>query len=173
VLAAGTVTTVLLTRPAPKPPYPTVASTPIALTGSEGERAVSRADLQTLFLAPKPFLGLYLSQHPTALSASIRTDSIAVDGQGTGPTTVSLDGIATPGQPTGLMTVLLACDRRAAYSWVLSGPRRTRTGASGADCGGGIVTATFVPKPNRIPTSIRITVPKGVHVIVEVDLSKY
>lgn len=173
VVVIGVVVTVLLTRPAPKPAYPTVASTPIALTGSTEEQAVSRADLRTLFLAPEPFLGLYLSQHPTALSASIRTDSIAVDGRGTGPTTVSLDGIATPGQPTGLMTVLLACDRSAAYSWVLTGPKRTRTGASGSDCGGGVVTATFVPKPNRIPTSIRITVPKGVRVIVEVDLSKY
>jgi hypothetical protein len=173
VIAAAVVVTVVLTRPAPKPPYPTVASTPIALIGDAGERTVSKADLQTLFDDPKPFLGLYLSQHATSLSSSLRTDSIAVDGHGTGPTTVSLVGIATPGQATGLMTVLLACDRSAAYSWVLTGPRATRTGATGSDCSGGIVTATFVPRPNRVPTSIRITVPKGVRVIVEVDLSKY
>lgn len=173
VIAAGTVTAVLATRPAPRPPYPVVASTPIPLIGDEGEQEVSRADLRTLFDDSKPFLGLYLAQHPTALSASLRTDSIAVDGHGTGPTTVSLAGIATPGQATGLMTVLLTCDRSAAYSWVLTGPKHTRTGASGADCSGAIVTATFVPKPNRVPTTIRITVPEHVRVIVEVDLSKY
>ena len=87
-------------------------------------------------------------------------------------------GIATPGQATGLMTVLLACDRPAAYSWVLTGPRDAhgrpvRIGASGADCGGGIETATFVPKPGYLPTRIRITVPEGVRAVVEVDLSKY
>lgn len=171
--AAGAV----LARPAP-PPYPTVASTPIALLGDEEDRTVSRDDLAALFDDPKPFLGLYLAQHRTALSASLRTDSIAVDGRGTGPTTVSLVGIATPGQPTGLLTVLLACDRHAAYSWVLTGPddaagRPVRTGASGQDCGDGIVTATFVPKANHVPTRIRITVPEGVRTIVEVDLSKY
>lgn len=185
-LAALTVTTVLLTRPTPEPRYPTVVSTPIAQTpiartpiaqtpiaqaGDAEAQAVSRVDPQTLFLAPKPFLGLYLAQHPTALSASTRTGRTAVDGQGTGPTTVSLDGIATPGRPTGSMTVLLACDREAAYTWVLFGPEGTRIGASGSDCGSGIVAATFVPRPDRIPTSMRITVPEGVRVIVEVDLS--
>jgi hypothetical protein len=173
VVAAAAGATVLLTRPAPRPEYPTVASSPIALIGDPGEQAVSRADLATLFDDAKPFLGLYLSRHATSLSSSLRTDSIAVDGRGSGPTTVSLTGIATPGQATGLMTVLVTCDRSAAYSWLLTGPKRTRTGASGPDCGGRIVTATFVPKANRVPTSIRVTVPKGVRVIVEVDLSQY
>jgi hypothetical protein len=173
VVVAAAAATTLLVRPAPKPQYPTVASTPIALIGDAGEQAVSKSDLQTLFDDPKPFLGLYLSRHSTSLSSSLRTDSIAVDGKGTGPTTVSLEGITTPGQATGLMTVLLSCDRSTSYTWVLSGPRRTRTGASGDDCGGRIVTATFVPKADRVPTSIRVTVPKGVRVVVEVDLSKY
>lgn len=177
VVAAGAAAAgAVLARPAP-PPYPTVASTPIALLGDEVDRTVSRDDLAALFDERQPFLGLYLARHRTALSASIRTNSIAADGRGTGPTTVSLVGIATPGQPTGLMTVLLTCDRAASYSWVLTGPDDAagpvRTGASGPDCGGRIVTATFVPKANHVPTRIRITVPEGVRTIVEVNLSKY
>lgn len=177
VLAVVGVLIAVAARPSP-PPYPVVASTPIPFIGDADEIAVSRADLRTLFLDAEPFLGLFLAEHRTGLSSSLRTDSIAVDGRGTGPTTVSLAGIATPGQATGLMTVLLACDRRAAYSWVLTGPpdakgRPVRIGASGSDCGTGIETATFVPRPDHVPTRIRITVPEGVRTIVEVDLSKY
>jgi hypothetical protein len=177
ILAGAAVAVGTLTRPA-IPPYPMVASTPIALLGDEEDRTASREDLAALFDDSEPFLGLYLARHRTALSASLRTDSIAVDGRGTGPTTVSLAGIATPGQATGLMTVLLACDRRSHYSWVLTGPagtsgRPVRTGAAGSDCGDGIVTATFVPKAGHLPARIRITVPEGVRTIIEVDLSKY
>lgn len=163
----------VLARPA-APPYPTVASTPIPVLGDDEARLDARRDLAALFDEPKPFLGLYLAQHRTALSASIRSDSIAVDGEGTGRTTVSLRGITTPGQATGLLTVLLTCDRPARYSWVLSGSgAASRTGGSGDDCSGAIVTATFVPRPHHVPTRIRIDVPAGVRTIVEVDLSRY
>jgi hypothetical protein len=172
-LAGGAIGTGLLARPAP-PPYPTVASTPIPVLGDDEDRLDAAHDLAALFGQRKPFLGLYLAQHRTALSASIRSDSIAVDGAGTGPTTVSLRGITTPGQATGLLTVLLTCDRPARYSWVLGGAgAASRTGGSGADCSGAIVTATFVPRPHHVPTSIRIDVPEGVRTIVEVDLSRY
>lgn len=173
VLAGAGIAIGVLARPA-APPYPTVASTPIPVLGDDEDRLDAGRDLAALFGERKPFLGLYLARHRTGLSASIRSDSIAVDGTGTGPTTVSLRGITTPGQATGLLTVLLTCDRRARYSWVLGGAgAASRTGASGDDCSGAIVTATFVPRPHHVPTSIRIDVPKGVRTIVEVDLSRY
>lgn len=163
----------VLVRPAP-PPYPVVASTPVPVLGDDEDRLDAARDLAALFGQRKPFLGLYLAQHRTALSASIRSDSIAVDGTGTGPLVLSLRGIATPGQATGLLTVLLTCDRSTRYSWVLGGAgAASRTGASGDDCGGSIVTATFVPRPHHVPTTIRVDVPKGVRTIVEVDLSRY
>jgi len=172
-LAGTGIGAAVLARPA-APSSPSVASTPIPVLGDDEDRLDAARDLVALFGERKPFLGLYLAQHRTALSASIRSDSIAVDGTGTGPTTVSLRGITTPGQATGLLTVLLTCDRSARYSWVLAGAgAASRTVGSGADCSGAIVTATFVPRPHHVPTSIRIDVPKGVRTIVEVDLSRY
>lgn len=160
-------------------PWPIVSAQRIELLGGPAQQAGARADLALLFGRRDPFLGLYLAQHRTTLSASLRSDSVAIDGRGTGPTTVSLAGIASPGQATGLMTVLFACDRPGtAWSWVVEGPpdadgRPVRTGARGGDCGSGITTATFVPRPHHVPSQIRIAVPAGVRSIVEVDLSAY
>lgn len=152
---------------------PSVQSTPIPYLGGPAAVSRSRADLAALFDHPQDaFLGLFLAQHRTALSSSIRTNSIAKDATAVGPHMFSLAGIQND-QPTGLLTVLLTCSRSAPYSWDLIAPGAKPVHVRGAECHGHVVSATFVPEPHHVPTGLRVVVPRGVRVLVEADLSRY
>lgn len=165
--------------PHPSPlPSGVVGSAPLAFVGSPAQQHSDRADLAHLFSpGDTRTIGDYLFAHRTGLTGALRTDSIAVDRRGRGPGAVSLRGIDGGGGP-GDVSVLLTCGIRAPYAWTLTTDTpegdRSRIGrSSGADCGAGLITSSFVPAHLLIPTSIDITVPEGVDWVLEVDLSQY
>lgn len=165
--------------PAPSPsasPSGVARTLSIDFIGTPAAIRAQRADLAGLFSSPQPYIGLFLSQHKTTLSVQPRSDSIGVNGKSTGPQRLSLAGIDGGTAGGGIATVLITCDRRAAYRWALIGPADSRgdtTLARGfGDCFGSVQSATLLVEPDRIPRELRVVLPRNVQVLTEVDLSR-
>lgn len=162
--------------PAPRPSRSAfLQSGPIAFRSSVPQIWQDRVDLAALFSAADPDLQTYLLRHDVALTSQVHSEGDRLRRTATGSTDIDLRSLQNG--PAGRLTLLLTCDRSARYSWRMSAPgpehhEPTTVSASGSQCAGHVIAATFAPQHGRVPTRLVLTLPAGVRSLIEVDLSR-
>lgn len=159
---------------------PSARSTPVAMLGEEENRQRQVVALAHLFDdVGRADLHTYLVTHYFGAVVDPATVLASVHGHGAGRHVFDLGRLAdaaTASGPRDDVTVLLTCDRSAAYRWTLSSPglehdEPTSIGASGPECFGHVVAATVRPPIGATPTRLEVIVPDGVRVLVSVVLN--
>ena len=159
-------------KPERSPGSPFAASVPVPLLGDVENRRRQEVALARLFDRPGAAdLQVYLLDHHFSGAVDPLDRSDAVHGSAVGRHTFDLGSIAAP--TTARLTVLLTCDRPAAFTWRLvsfgvehDDPTSVRS--DGPRCDGHVVKSTVRVPSGRAPTRLEVEVARDIRTIVTV-----
>lgn len=163
-------------RAVPRSGGVTVPARALAGHGDPEERQRQRHALAHLFDgAGKSSLTKHLIRHYPGLIVDIPARGSRVDRLFTGPHAVDI-GHLSDRHATGVLRVLLLCDTRAPFSWTLiaPGPEHddpTAVTAHGSDCSGQVLASSL--RTRQLPTRLEVVVPRGVRVLVTVQIASH